>query len=114
MSENRVRGRNERTWNIVLYWKGPTGLAKISSFNLYVLDFPFARDSRKSTEQLVIRKHTYIVKIARVKDVTETQKGDCLVSTSHKVVVRRDSHGGDEMNVLDDRPDLLVRRSVPE
>ena len=89
-------------------------LPKISSFNLCVMDFPFARGLQKSTEQLVIRKYTYIVKIARGKDVTELQKGDCLVSTSHKVVVGRDSHGEDETSVLDDRPDLLVRRSVPE
>ena len=33
------------------------------------------------------RRYTYIVRIARGKDITESEKGDCLVSTDHEVVV---------------------------
>ena len=54
--KNRIRGTNELTWTIVLYLKRFTGLPKLSFFNFRVLDFPFARDSWKPTEQNMISK----------------------------------------------------------
>ena len=89
MSGNRDRGRNEPTWTIVLYLKGFARLPEISFLNFCVL----SRSQVIRTERIVLeshlksRRYTYIVKIARGKDVTESEKGDCLVSTDHEVVV---------------------------